>query len=155
MKIAFNNRSETKLGRAGETIVMNHFSRSGNIVEASVNQFDSQKDMIVDGTRKIEVKTQVPFVMKDAFTFKQNQLKKCLEADEIYFVSVSNRKMEHFSAGKVYRADPKNMKYDSYKTQDGRQMIIIPIKQDAIVEAFSMTDEECDLLQSYSISKWN
>lgn len=155
MASSFNDRSETKLGRAGETIVMNHFSRSGSIVESSVNQFDAQKDMVIDGNKKIEVKTQVPFVKKDAFTFKQNQLKKCLEADELYFVSVPNRKMEHYSAGKVYRADPKKMRYDSYKTQDGREMIVIPIQQEALVEAFEMTEQERELLQSYSVSKWN
>jgi hypothetical protein len=155
MKNTFNDRSETKLGRAGETIVMNYFSRNGSIVEASVNQFDSQKDMLVDGTKKVEVKTQVPFIKKDAFTFRENQLKKCLESDELYFVSVPNLKIKHYSAGKVYRADPKKMKYDFYRTKDGRQMVIIPIQQDAIIQLFVMSEHECELLRSYSVSKWN
>lgn len=149
-----NDSSQAKLGRAGETIVINHFSRQGLIVESSVDQYDSQKDMVVHG-RKIEVKTQVPFVNKDAFTFKENQLKKCLNADWVYFVSVPNEKKPHFSAGKVYAIKSQKMICESYTTKDGRKMILIPIKQEHMKEVFTMSPDECKILQRYSVSGWN
>jgi hypothetical protein len=145
---------QAKLGRAGETIVLNYFSRKGVVVEASIDQYDSQKDMIVKN-KKIEVKTQVPFVSKDSFSFKQNQLKKCLNADWVFFVSIPTKKREHFSTGKVYAIESKKMQYSGYQTKDGRDMILIPIKQESMKELFSMTEEECKILQRYSVSEWN
>lgn len=143
-----------KLGRAGETIVINHFSRKGLLVESSVDQYDSQKDMLVNG-KKVEVKTQVPFVVKDSFSFKKNQLRKCLNADIVVFVSVPNEKREHYSAGKVYSIKSQDLQYSDYVTKDGRDMILIPIKQEGMKELFAMSEEECKLLQSYSASGWN
>jgi hypothetical protein len=145
---------QAKLGRAGETIVMNYFNKKGVIVESSVDQYDSQKDMLVDG-KKVEVKTQVPFVSKDSFSFKKNQLKKCRNADMVFFVSVPNEKREHYSAGKVYAIESKKLQHTEYTTKDGRDMVLIPIKQEGMKEVFSMTPEECKILQRYSVSGWN
>lgn len=149
-----NDSSQAKLGRAGETIVLNWFSSKGIPFQVSVDQYDSQKDMIAEG-KKIEVKTQVPFVMKDAFTFKENQLRKCLNADYVYFVSVPNEKRPHHSAGKVYRIESIQLKYDYYTTKDGRKMVLVPIKQEAMQELFEMTEKEAKILQRYSVSGWN
>jgi broad specificity polyphosphatase/5'/3'-nucleotidase SurE len=110
--------------------------------------------MLVDG-KKIEVKTQVPFIIKDAFSILQKQLNKCLKADAVYFVSVPNTKKEHYSDGKVYRIESNKIKYQFHKTKDGRQMILIPIRQPDMKEVFQMSQKECEILQRYSVSKWN
>lgn len=149
-----NDSSQAKLGRAGETIVSNWFSSQGISFQVSVDQYDSQKDMIAEG-KKIEVKTQVPFVMKNAFTFKENQLKKCLNADYVYFVSVPNEKRPHHSDGKVYRIESSELQYDHYITKDGRKMITVSIDQPAMQELFQMTEKEAKILQRYSVSGWN
>lgn len=149
-----SDSSQAKLGRAGETIVLNWFNKNGISIEVSVDQYDNQKDMIAD-KKKIEVKTQVPFVIKNAFTFKENQLKKCLNADYVYFVSVPNETRKHFSDGKVYRIESMKLKYDRYTTKDGRKMIIVPITQEDMQEVFSMTEAEAKILQRYSVSGWN
>lgn len=145
---------QAKMGRAGETIVHNWLNKNGFLVEASVDQYDSEKDMLVNG-KKIEVKTQVPFIMKDAFSILQKQLNKCLKADVVYFVSVPNSTRKHYSDGKVYRIDSNKIKYQFHKTKDGRQMILIPIKQPDLQEVFQMSKKECEILQRYSVSKWN
>lgn len=141
------------LGKTGEKIVSNYYSRSGNVVEQSINNFDSTKDMLVDG-KKIEVKTQVPFVMKSSFTFRKNQLRKCLNADTVIFVSVPNGKMKHYSDGKVYAIESKKLKYDFYTTKDGREMVLIAIGQPDMKKLFDMTSEECQELQKYTTSSW-
>jgi hypothetical protein len=141
-----------RLGKAGESIISNYFSSQGMRVEISVNQFDSQKDMIVEG-KIVEVKTQVPFVTKDSFTFKQNQLNKCVNADEVYFISVPTVR-RHFSEGKVYVIKGSEIKYKKHKTKDGREMILIPINQDGMKEVFEVSEQEKKLLVQYSSSNW-
>ena len=141
-----------RLGKAGESIISNYFSGQGMKVEISVNQFDSQKDMIVEG-KVVEVKTQVPFVTKDSFTFKPNQLKKCVNADEVYFISVPTVK-RHFSEGKVYVIKGSEIQYKKHKTKDGREMILIPINQDGMKEVFEVSEQEKKILVQYSSSNW-
>ena len=142
------------LGRAGETIVSNFFVKKMFTVEASVDQYDSTKDMLINN-KKVEVKTQVPFVFKHAFSFKKTQLRKCLNSDFVVFVSVPNNEREHFSSGKGYLIQSKLMRYTEYTTKDGRDMILIPIKQKDMNEIFTMTEEECKILKRYSQSDWN
>lgn len=141
------------LGKTGEKIISNFFSKIGKVVEHSINNFDSTKDMTVDG-QKIEVKTQVPFVMKNAFTFKKNQLKKCLGVDKVIFVSVPNSIVSHYSAGKVYEIESSKLKYNFYITKDGRDMILIDINQPDMKELFQMSIDECKELQKYTVSSW-
>lgn len=143
----------TTLGRAGETIIFNYFVKNGKKVEVSVNQFDSQKDMIVEG-KNIEVKTQVPFITKNSFSFKKNQLKKCVSADEVYFISVPTKK-NHFSEGKVYSIRGSDIQYKEFKTKDGREMILVPIEQENMKLVFEVSEEERELLVRYSSSNWN
>lgn len=148
----FHDAPQAKMGRAGETIVTNYFNRLGVMVEASVDQYDSEKDMLIDGKR-VEVKTQVPFIKKNAFTIKENQLRKCLNADMVYFISVPNATYRHFSDGKVYCIESDKLQYTRYATKDGRNMVLIPIAQ--MEEVFELSDKECRILQSYSVSSWN
>ena len=154
MKMNDDDTSQSKLGRAGETLVINYFSKLGKKIEASVDQFDSEKDLLIDG-EKYEVKTQVPFIVKDAFTFKPSQLKKCKNVKKVIFVSVPNLIKKHFSEGKVYQIDSDKLEYYKYSTKDGRLMILIPILQEYMEELFTLLPQESKLLQSYSISNWN
>lgn len=149
----FDDRSQQRLGRAGETLVSNFFVRNGMLVESSIDQHDSEKDMIIGG-KKAEIKTQVPFVTKDAFTFKPKQLKKCLNVDVVIFVSVPCPNTNHFSFGKVYMINPNKMDWYRRRTKGGRTMILIPINQKYMVELFEMTQEEIEKLKSYSVSEW-
>lgn len=142
------------LGRAGETIIANYCTSAGQKVVMSVDQYDSNKDMTVDGLM-IEVKTQVPFVYKNAFTFRKNQLRKCTNADLVLFISVPARDKPHHSYGKVYMIKSEKLQYSDYITKDGREMILIPINQKDMEEFFILTKEECDILQRYSTSAWN
>lgn len=149
-----SNKNMEMLGRAGETIITNYCTKHGQIVEASVDQYDSEKDMLIDGL-KCEIKTQVPWVTKNSFSFKPNQLKKCLNADRVIFISVPNATKPHWSDGKVFLIKSAEMKYTKTKTKDGRDMILIPIDQPGMDELFTISPEECKILQKYSVSAWN
>lgn len=142
------------LGRAGETIIANYYRLHGQIVEASVDQYDSEKDMLIDGLR-CEVKTQVPWITKNSFTFKPNQLRKCLSADRVIFISVPNSTKPHWSDGKVFLIKSSELKYTKSKTKDGREMILIPIGQPGMDKVFTISEKECKILQKYSASAWN
>ena len=148
------SKSMEMLGRAGETMVVNYFNNQGQKVVASEDQYDSQKDMLVEGM-KVEVKTQVPYIVKDMFSFKPNQLKKCLNADKVVFVSVPSKKQQHHSDGMVYVVESKKMQYYPYTTKDGRNMIGVPIRQPDMQRLFELTDRQCRILQEYSVSGWN
>jgi hypothetical protein len=144
---------QAKMGRAGETIVMNYHMKNGDQVIVSVDQYDSKKDMLVEG-KSVEVKTQVPFVMKDAFTFRESQLEKCLNVDYVYFVSVPASNRPHHSYGKVYRIESKDLQYQTITTKDSRTMIMIPISQPGMEELFVMSEDEQNILSRYSMSSW-
>ena len=148
------SKSIEMMGRAGETIIVNYCTAAGQKVILSEDQYDSQKDMIIDGL-KVEVKTQVPYIYKNAFSFKPNQLRKCKNADRVIFISVPSKEKSHHSDGKVYLIKSAEMKHSPYKTKDGRDMIAVPIDQESMDELFTLSKEQCILLQSYSVSAWN
>jgi hypothetical protein len=148
------SKSIEMMGRAGETIIVNYCTAAGQKVTVSEDQYDSQKDMIIDGL-KVEVKTQVPYIYKNAFSFKPNQLRKCKNADRVIFISVPSKEKPHHSDGKVYLIKSTEMKHYPYKTKDGRDMIAVPIDQEDMDELFTLTEKQCILLQSYSVSGWN
>ena len=141
-----------ELGLAGEKIVINFLSASGHVIKTSVDKYDSEKDLLIDGILKAEVKTQVPFVMQNAFTFKPNQLRKCRSVDLLYFVSVPPPRHEDKWAGWIFRAEPKNFVTRTYKTKDGREMLLIDREQSALVPVIKMSDEEIKELQKYTVS---
>lgn len=148
----YEKRNE--MGLAGEKIVTNMLSALGLKIEQSVNKYDSEKDMLVDGY-KVEVKTETPYVLKDCFSFRPNQLKKCSSVDVLYIVSVPHPKYKHPTAdGWVFRVDPKNFKTFNYKTRYGTEMIGIKIKQPAVTPVMKMTDEEIKELCKYSVTQY-
>ena len=147
------NREEmmNELGLAGEKVVINMLSSLGLKVESSINKYDSEKDMLVDG-KKVEVKTQVPFVMQNAFTFKPNQLKKCRSVDVLYFVCVPPPNHYDKWAGWIFRVEPKNFVTRNYRTKDGRVMVLIDREQKALIPVMKMSDENIKELKKYTVS---
>jgi hypothetical protein len=140
-----------ELGLAGEKIIINMLSEAGYKVKTSINKYDSEKDLLVED-RKVEVKTQVPFVMQNAFTFKPNQLRKCRSVDVLYFVCVPPPKHKDQWAGWVFEADPKSFVTRNYITKDGRVMVLIDRNQPALKPVKKISDEEVKELQKYSVS---
>ena len=143
-----------ELGLAGEKIVINMLSGEGCRIESSINKYDSEKDLMVDGQYKVEVKTQVPFIMKNSFTFKPNQLHKCRSVDVLYFVSVPAPRHTDKWAGWIFRVEPKNFVTTTYRTKDGREMILINREQPALIPVKKMSDEEARELQKYTVSEY-
>jgi hypothetical protein len=143
-----------ELGLAGEKIVINMLSDEGCKIKTSVDKYDSEKDLLVDGQYKVEVKTQVPFIMQNAFTFKPNQLLKCRSVDVLYFVSVPPPRHKDKWAGWIFRVEPKNFVTRNYRTKDGREMILIDREQSALVPVKKMTDDEMKELQKYTVSEY-
>lgn len=141
-----------ELGLAGEKIVINMLSDEGCKIKTSVDKYDSEKDLLVDGQYKVEVKTQVPFVLQNAFTFKLNQLRKCRSVDVLYFVSVPPPRHEDKWAGWIFRAEPKNFITRNYRTKDGRDMVLIDREQPALIPVRKMSDDEMKELQKYTVS---
>lgn len=146
------------LGRLGEDIVANYYSQREKVVVRSVNQFDPNKDLLIE-KYKIEVKTMVPLISEDAFTFRNSQLQKCKEVDLVYFVSVPAIARSHYSFGKVYRIRSEKMKYQFYWKDFGprgkAKMVKVPIQQEGMEYVFTCTEEECKLLIEYSTSAYN
>lgn len=145
------NEKMNEMGLLGEKIVINMLNKlhPGLVIEHSINKFDSEKDMLVDG-KKVEVKTESPYVFKDCFSFRPNQLRKCSTVDVLYIVSVPHVKFKHHSDGWIYQIEPDKFKSYEYQTKFGVHMIGIPIRQAAVVPIHKMSDEEIKELMKYS-----
>lgn len=139
------------LGLAGEKIIVNMLSSMGLTITHSVDPYDSKQDMLVDGYT-VEVKTQVPFMMKDSFTIRPNQLNKCRGVDVLYFVSVPKGTVGECGTGYVYRVEPKNFRTTQYVTSDGRRMVLIPRDQPAVIQVYKIPDADIQILQKYTVS---
>jgi len=140
-----------ELGLAGEKIVINLLSEEGYKVKSSINKYDSEKDLLAND-KKVEVKTQVPFIMQNAFTFKPNQLPKCRSVDVLYFVSVPPPRHTDKWAGWIFKVNPKTFKTRNYTTKDGRVMVLIDREQEALIPVKKMSNEEMKELQKYTVS---
>jgi hypothetical protein len=143
------------IGRTGEKIIANLLINLGLNVQESINHFDSEKDFLVDG-KTVEVKTEQPYVKKNAFTFRANQLRKCRGVDVLYFVSIPPKYDPTYKwGGWIFRAEPQNFKHYSYTTRFGVDMIAIPIDQEAMIPVCKMSDAEIAELCKYSQSSYS
>lgn len=143
------------LGKIGETIVSNWLNRTGHSVELSLDKYDYQKDMIVDGNRVVEVKTEQPYVRFNCVSFRSDQLRKCTSVDDLYVVTsvaLVNENYKH--NGKIFRIDPKNFTSFKYRTKFGIDMIGIPFNQPSVKEVYVLTDKEKNELMKYSKSEY-
>jgi len=148
------NQAIDILGRTGEKIIANLLTGLGLKVEESINHFDSEKDFLVDG-KKVEVKTEQPYVRKNAFTFRENQLRKCQSVDVLYFVSIPPLiEPDYRWGGWIFRVDPRSFQYHRYTTKFGIRMIAIPIHQNAMVPVCKMKEEEIRELVKYANSAY-
>tara|TARA_B100000925_G_C22000456_1_gene471009 strand:- start:1056 stop:1502 length:447 start_codon:yes stop_codon:yes gene_type:complete len=120
--------NKTSLGLAGEKIVKNYLIDMGFNVKDAIDPYDSTTDLVLEG-KKIEVKTQTPFIFKRSFTIKDNhQLNKCLNADYLMFVQAPCDALEECA---IYQVD-KGFPYSKYVTKEGDKMVLIPMKDDKV-----------------------
>lgn len=142
-----------RLGNCGEKIVANYLSSLGKTITFSVDGFDSEKDFLSDN-EKVEVKTQVPFIFKSAFTIKPEQLKKCRNVSSLYFVTVAATSRSSEWDFKLYSVDPENFIYYTHITKDGRLMVLIPIKQPSVREVMDICEEDRKQLLKFRVSEY-
>ena len=144
-----------ELGLAGEKIIINMLSSLGCKIESSVDKYDSEKDLLVDG-KKVEVKTQIPFAKKKSFTFSPWQLKKCKSVDVLYFIAIPNENEKYNlpENGWIYRVVPSEFQYEEWKDRWGKPRILVPINQDCIFPVQKLTEEQIKYLQSYTTSSY-
>jgi hypothetical protein len=128
------------LGLLGERIVAKLLRDAGHTVEESLDLFDTTKDLLVNGKR-VEVKTQVPLLFKDAFAVGTNQLAKIRSSHAVYWVSVPPTKTHDDYAGYVYQLNPRgDMQFSFWTNNAGREAVIIPRKQDAMKVVHVISD---------------
>ena len=145
----------SELGLVGEKIVVNMLNELHPELRIifSTYKFDNEKDMLVDN-KKVEVKTQSPFIVKNAFTFRPNQLRKCQLVDVLYIISVPHPTWRHHSDGYVYRVVPSEFKYQNWVDKKGISRILIPINQPAVIRVHKIDDEDIKELMKYSTTAY-
>ena len=119
------------LGMLGEKIVAKYFRDNGSMVEESLNIFDSEKDMVIDG-RNIEVKTNAPLIYYDSFSFPKSQYNKIINCHRVYWVSVPLQKQEDEFAGCVFEMDPKVAKLHIITFRSGKKTIGLKRQQEGM-----------------------
>ena len=111
------------LGLIGERIVAHYLRNMGHVVEESLNVFDTEKDMMVDG-KPVEVKTQVPKRTDDL-------------AGGIFEMDPS----------------AEDLKAHRWQRIDGKKMICFPRRQPAMKFVAQITDQGIlDQLRKLSLS---
>ena len=146
------------LGLIGEKYVANYLAENNRVVKHSLDKFDSRKDLLVDGKITVEVKTGVPFISERAFSVHRAQLDKCRYVDELYFVTIPAFKFKSDLTGWFYSVDPKTFKYKTKKVPRGdgtfREMLLIPIEQDAVTRIHKIDDYAINEMMKYNTSKY-
>lgn len=141
------------LGMIGERIVSSYLRKQGHDVEESLNVFDTEKDLLVNGM-PCEVKTQVPVMVEDSFAIKPNQRNKILGSHRVYWINVP-LKTEDALSGCVFEMDPKDdlLKAHRWIANNGREMICFPRHQTAMKLLFKIEDKDIlEQLRSLSTS---
>ena len=155
MKVFTSEELMSELGLAGEKIIANYFSEQGQKVKHSVDKFDREKDMLIEGVMTVEVKTQQPYVKMNALTFRPNQLRKCRNVNELYFVTAKAQISPSYKWNNcIFKVDPKNFVTKSYTTSYGVDMVAIPIEQEAVQFVKKLSEEEGRELAKYTQSNY-
>ena len=134
-----------RLGDMGERIVANYLNEKDCKVKLSTDPYDSKKDMRVDG-KTCEVKTQVPYVFKDGFTIKPNQLPKCLNADRFLIVQAPCTHLDEAAILSIR----KGFKYELTKMKNGDERYLIEWAQEDVVKKMDIVGKDKELLRKYS-----
>lgn len=156
------------MGHVGEKIVYDYLKtkfteENGFHIEwEELNKYDSKKDMRIVYTKTgkaktFEVKTQVPFITKNSFSIRTNQVDKCRNVDFLFIVSVGDPSWDgdykHFN--KVFFCDKPSelvMSASPTITKAGDAMILIPIEQKGLKAVKTLNEKEIEQLQKYSVS---
>jgi hypothetical protein len=137
------DQKKVMMGNLGERIVSDVLREQGYDVQLSYDPFDNKKDFTVNGA-SVEVKTQVPFYSRNSFSVNITQRKKLSTVDFIVFIAVPSQALTKVTKtnydGKIYAAKSSELLVKNYTTRDGRQMILIPINQEAMLHCHTITD---------------
>lgn len=134
MRPTKSQRSE--IGRLGEELVYLHFVKNGIEVNRSEDEFDPEKDLLINGETS-EVKTQtiyqtfpfpegkapaftVPITNDDGFGYR-NQLSKCLNVQRLFFVS---RPTVYNKIVRIYEAPPLGKRFFTVIKNSGDQRYV-------------------------------
>jgi hypothetical protein len=143
------------LGKIGEKYVGNYLAKNRK-VEFSLDNFDSEKDLIADG-KTVEVKVGTPFITEGAIAFKKSQLTKCRSVDEFYFVTIPAPKYDYRWSGWLFRIENNfKCKVRNITRSNGGidEMVLVPIEQDAVIPMFKVEDSVINEMMKYTTSKY-
>jgi hypothetical protein len=132
---------KTLLGILGEKIVAKYLRDCGHSVNESLYMFDSTKDLDVDG-EMVEVKTQVPFFIYDAFAVSINQITKIQNSHKVYWVSVPPSKVNDVMGGFVFEMDPKIATGFMHKLKTGREVMCFKRNQEGMKIVHQIKDQK-------------
>ena len=127
------------LGILGERIIAKILRDAGHTVEESLDIFDSEKDLLVNGKR-VEVKTQVPLLFKDSFSVQLNQMTKLKECHAVYWVSIPPKIADDDLMGCVFQMNPRKCTHNIWTAKGGNQMMLFPRRQDGMKIVHKITD---------------
>jgi hypothetical protein len=141
------------LGMLGEKIVAKHFRDNGHQVDESLNVFDSDKDMIIDGNN-VEVKTNAPLIYFDSFSIPKGQYNKIMNSHRVYWVSVPLQTKDDQFSGCIFEMDPKIAKLHTITFNSGQTTIGLKRQQEGMkiihrIEDRSLLNHLRDLSSSY------
>jgi hypothetical protein len=141
------------LGMLGEKIVAKHFRDNGHQVDESLNVFDSEKDMIIDGNN-VEVKTNAPLIYYDSFSFPKSQYNKIMNAHRVYWVSVPLQTKDDQFAGCIFEMDPKVVQLHNITFHTGNTITALKRQQPGMkiihkIEDRSLLNHLKELSSSY------
>ena len=154
-----NEQKMEVMGDLGEKFVINWLSSKGHRVETSIDKFDREKDLTVykNGVNEgliIEVKTQVPFIKENAFTFKPNQLKKIQGCDCLFLITAAAPRHKYKHENRMFQVNPQRLVIRKYKTSDGRLMLLADMDQPAVTFIKELSDDEAAQVAKYTNSKY-
>ena len=136
--------SESKkilLGLLGERIVAKLLRDAGHTVEESLDIFDSEKDLLVNN-KNVEVKSQVPLLIKDSFTVGLNQMTKIKESHAVYWISIPPKVALDDLSGCVFQMNPRKCKHRIWSTNSGKEMMLFPRRQEAMKIVHRIKDQK-------------
>lgn len=148
------------IGDIGETIARTYVEQLGYKVTKSTYKFDSKKDFLYEKDGRViyaEVKTQQPFVYKEMFSYRVNQLPKCTEIDELYIVSIPPLMHPTYKyGGLLFKAEPKTkpLSLSEYTTKAGVRMYGFSIKQENLNIVSKISKENVEKMLKYAYSDY-
>jgi hypothetical protein len=146
------DEKKLRLGKMGEICVGNWASTHGKVVIHSIDPFDRQKDLVIDG-KKVEVKTQIPYIIENSFTISPYHLHKCRYVDELYFVALPspNPRFSYDGQGWIYHVDPKLFTYREVVKRNDERVFLIDMKQSAVIRVKEIDQGDIDQMMKYSV----